>query len=244
MLTAAGFILATFPRCARLKTVRTVTVSASRNYHIHIAPGLLSLIGEQTRALFPKAKTAAIITDSNVRKLYLEPVMQSLSEAGLAPISYAIPPGEASKNAEQYLALLDWLCQNCMTRSGLIIALGGGVVGDLAGFTAATYLRGIPLVHVPTTLLAMVDSSVGGKTGIDLRAGKNLAGAFYQPSLVLCDTSTLDTLPDHVFKDGLAEVVKYGMIGSLCIDGNPHSPHTMTLSPRPYSLINNSYCLP
>ena len=194
--------------------MRTVTVSASRNYTILIAPGILSVIGEKVRELFPKAKTAAVITDDIVKELYLEPIAKSLSEAGLAPLCRSVPPGESSKSPKNYLALLDWLCENRLGRSDIIIALGGGVVGDLAGFTAATYMRGCPLVQVPTTLLAMVDSSVGGKTGIDLEAGKNLAGAFYQPSLVICDTKTLGTLPEHTFKDGLAEVIKYGMLGS------------------------------
>jgi 3-dehydroquinate synthase len=174
-------------------------------------------VGERVRVIFPKAKIAAIITDDNVKEFYLEPVSKSLSEAGFATVCFSIPPGENSKNSEQYLSLLNWLCENKVTRSDVIIALGGGVVGDLAGFAAATYLRGIPYVQIPTTLLAMVDSSVGGKTGIDLPAGKNLIGAFYQPSLVLCDISTLATLPENVFKDGCAEVIKYGMIASAAI---------------------------
>ena len=197
--------------------MRIVKVSASKNYDILIASGILEAVGEKTKSVFPKAKTVAIITDDNVKEFYLERVEKKLSQAGFSTVCFSIPPGEASKNAEQYFSLLNWLCKNKLTRSDIIIALGGGVVGDLAGFTAATYLRGIPFVQIPTTLLAMVDSSVGGKTGIDLPAGKNLAGTFYQPSLVLCDTETLNTLPEHVFKDGCAEVIKYGMLGSTKI---------------------------
>jgi 3-dehydroquinate synthase len=202
--------------------LRTIRVNAGGGYDIVISispDSLLHEVGDKIRAALPKAKIAAIITDDNVKKLYLEPVVKSFSTSH-SPlptpqlIHYSIPPGEDSKNGGQYLSLLDWLCENKLTRSDVIVALGGGVVGDLAGFTAATYLRGIPFVQIPTTLLAMVDSSVGGKTGIDLRTGKNLAGVFYQPSLVLCDTSALASLPESVFKDGCAEVIKYGMIAS------------------------------
>jgi len=166
------------------------------------------------RAALPKAKSAAVITDSNVGELYLGRCVKSLREAGLEVCSFSVPAGEASKSGAQYISLLNLLAEKRLARSDAIIALGGGVVGDLAGFVAATYLRGVPFVQVPTTLLAMVDSSVGGKTAIDLPAGKNLAGAFYQPSLVLCDTGTLATLPGEVFRDGMAEVIKYGMLGS------------------------------
>ena len=223
------------------QAVAAVSVRASRNYDVLIAPGLLSTIGEKVREIFPKAKTAAIITDDNVKKLYLEPVTRNLSAAALTTPYYSIPPGEASKNGEQYLSLLNWLCENKLTRSDIIIALGGGVAGDLAGFTAATYLRGIPLIQIPTTLLAMVDSSVGGKTGIDLPAGKNLAGSFYQPSLVLCDTKTLETLPELIFKDGIAEVIKYGMLGSVeileTLNFQTIIPVPTAAKPHPQSLV-------
>jgi 3-dehydroquinate synthase len=125
-----------------------------------------------------------------------------------------VPAGEKSKSAEQFFALHNWLAENEVTRSDALIALGGGVVGDLTGFVAATYLRGVPFIQIPTTLLAMVDSSVGGKTGIDIPSGKNLVGAFHQPSIVLCDTETLKTLSPEVFHDGCAEAVKHGMIRS------------------------------
>jgi len=179
-----------------------------------IAPGILPSIGEIIRALLPNAQKAAVITDDNVKELYLKPVMRSLEGIGLSAISLSIPPGEESKTGGRYLSLLGLLSENRLTRTDPIIALGGGVVGDLAGFAAATYLRGAPFIQVPTTLLAMADSSVGGKTGIDLPAGKNLAGTFYQPTLVLCDTDTLHTLPQAIFRAGCAEVIKYGMLCS------------------------------
>ena len=127
-------------------------------------------------------------------------------------VSYVFPAGEESKNGQVFLDLLNFLAENRLSRSDMIVALGGGVVGDLAGFAAASYLRGVRFLQVPTTLLAAVDSSVGGKTAIDLPAGKNLAGAFCQPSLVLCDTDTLNSLPTDIFRDGCAEVIKYGVL--------------------------------
>ena len=137
---------------------------------------------------------------------------ESLKSAGFSVVSYVFPAGEESKNGQVFLDLLNFLAENRLTRSDLIVALGGGVVGDLAGFAAASYLRGVRFLQVPTTLLAAVDSSVGGKTAIDLPAGKNLAGAFCQPSLVLCDTDTLNSLPTDIFRDGCAEVIKYGVL--------------------------------
>ena len=198
----------------KLTAMTTITVKLRQSYDVLIAPGILDLLGENVRKTLPRAKTAAVITDSNTGELYLARCINSLREAGLDICSFSVPAGEASKSGAQYISLLNLLAEKRITRSDVIIALGGGVVGDLAGFVAATYLRGTPFVQVPTTLLAMVDSSVGGKTAIDLPAGKNLAGAFYQPSLVLCDTDALNTLPDMVFRDGSAEVIKYGMLGS------------------------------
>ena len=189
----------------------TVTVNASKKYDIKIGSGLLPTIGREAAAL-GKAKTICIVSESNVWPLYGETVKESLENAHFSVISFVFPAGEESKNAETYLRLLNFLAQNRLTRTDLIIALGGGVVGDLAGFAAATYLRGIRFIQVPTTLLAAVDSSVGGKTAIDLPVGKNLAGAFCQPSLVLCDTDTLNSLPTEIFRDGCAEVIKYGIL--------------------------------
>lgn len=193
--------------------MRTVTVKASKTYEIIIGKDLLDNAGSiTTQKLNTENCSAAIITDDNVDKLYSQRLENSLINAGLKVIKYTIPHGEQSKNAVNYINILNFLAENHLTRSDFVFALGGGVVGDLAGFSAATYLRGIHLIQIPTTLLAMVDSSVGGKTGIDLESGKNLAGAFYQPDLVICDYNLLDTLPAHIFSDGFAEVIKYGMI--------------------------------
>ena len=193
--------------------MKKVTVNASRVYDIVIGKGILDRSGTLTKEVLEKPCAAAILTDSNVAPIYLERLEKSLLAAGFSVISYVIPAGEESKNAESYIAFLSFLAKNKITRSDCIFALGGGVVGDLAGFCAATYLRGVKLIQIPTTLLAMVDSSVGGKTAIDIPEGKNLVGAFYQPSLVICDYETLDTLPEQVFADGCAEVIKYGIIG-------------------------------
>ena len=191
--------------------MKTVTVSASRSYDIKIGPGLLASLGSEAAAL-GKAEKIAIVSDSNVFPLYGKTAEESLENAGFSVVSFVFPAGEESKNGNTYLALLSFLAENRLTRSDMLVALGGGVVGDLAGFAAATFLRGIRFIQVPTTLLAAVDSSVGGKTAIDLPAGKNLAGAFCQPSLVLCDTECLNTLPGDIFRDGCAEVIKYGIL--------------------------------
>ena len=191
--------------------MNTVTVNASTTYEVKIGSGLLPKLGAEVSAL-GKAGKVCIVSDSNVWPLYGHAAKNSLENAGLEVIHFLFPAGESSKNCSTYLQLLNFLAENGMTRSDHLVALGGGVVGDLTGFAAATYLRGIAYIQVPTTLLAMVDSSVGGKTGIDLKNGKNLAGAFYQPKLVLIDPETLKTLSDRVFSDGLAEVIKYGMI--------------------------------
>lgn len=189
----------------------TVTITASQTYDVLIGSGLLSQLGAAA-AKFGNAKKVCIVSDSNVWPLYGETAKRSLEEAGFQIISFVFPAGEASKNGITYLELLNYLAENQLTRTDLIVALGGGVVGDLAGFAAASYLRGIRFIQVPTTLLAAVDSSVGGKTAIDLPAGKNLAGAFWQPSIVLCDTDTLSTLPSDIFRDGCAEVIKYAIL--------------------------------
>lgn len=191
--------------------MKKVTVNASRVYDIIIEKGILDRVGEESAKVI-KPCAAAILTDSNVAPLYAERLEQSLISSGFAPVRFTITAGEESKSAESYLSFLNFLAENKITRSDCIFALGGGVVGDLAGFAAATYLRGIRFIQIPTTLLAMVDSSVGGKTAIDIPAGKNLVGAFYQPSLVLCDYEALDTLSEDIFADGCAEVIKYGII--------------------------------
>ncbi|MBR6595289.1 MAG: 3-dehydroquinate synthase [Oscillospiraceae bacterium] len=191
--------------------MKTVTVNASKSYDIKIGPGLLDTLGIEAASL-GKAKKIAIVSETTVYPLYGAQAESSLKNAGFEVVSFVFPAGEERKSAATYLELLNFLAENKLTRTDLIVALGGGVVGDLAGFAAATYLRGIRFIQVPTTLLAAVDSSVGGKTAIDLPAGKNLAGAFWQPSLVLCDTDTLASLPRDIFIDGCAEVIKYGIL--------------------------------
>jgi len=191
--------------------MNTVTVTASKTYDILIGSRLLPMLGQKAAEL-GKAKKACIVSDSNVWPLYGKIAQDSLTQAGFEVISFVFPAGEESKNGLTFLQLLNHLAEHKLTRSDLIVALGGGVVGDLAGFAAASYLRGIRFIQVPTTLLAAVDSSVGGKTAIDLPAGKNLAGAFCQPSLVLCDTDTLNTLSREIFLDGCAEVIKYSIL--------------------------------
>ena len=192
----------------------SIEVKASRCYQVLIDEGLLSRVGKKVRKIHPKAQKVHIVTDFHVYDLYQESVEKSLSQAGYEVTFSSFRPGEGAKGGYQYLTLLDDLAAEQITRSDMILALGGGVMGDLAGFAAATYLRGIPFIQVPTTLLAMVDSSVGGKTAINLTGGKNLAGAFYQPHLTLCDTAVLESLPETVYKDGFAEVIKCGMLGS------------------------------
>lgn len=189
----------------------TITVNASKKYDILIGSGLLPSLGAEVQKL-QKVQKVCIVSESAVYPLYGEAAASSLRQAGLEVCTFIFPWGEQSKNAQTYLSLLNYLAEHKLTRSDMIVALGGGVVGDLAGFAAATYLRGIRFVQVPTTLLAAVDSSVGGKTAIDLPTGKNLAGAFCQPSLVLCDTDLLKSLPNDIFLAGCAEVIKYGVL--------------------------------
>ena len=180
-------------------------------YEIRIDSGSMDRWGEAVASV-ARGRRCALITDSAVGPLYAQRVERSLQGAGFAVCTYTIPAGERSKNITTYGDILEFLAEHRLTRTDCIAALGGGVVGDLAGFAAATYLRGVDYVQLPTTLLAQVDSSVGGKTAVDLVHGKNLCGAFYQPRLVLMDPEVLFTLPDAVFSDGMAEVIKYGCI--------------------------------
>ena len=189
----------------------TVHVSASKSYDVLIGSGLLQSLGSYAASI-KNVKKVCIVSESNVWPIYGQIANQSLLDARLETVSFVFRAGEQFKNAAVYLDLLYFLADNHITRTDLIVALGGGVVGDMAGFAAATYMRGIPFIQVPTTLLAAVDSSVGGKTAIDLPVGKNLVGAFYQPELVLCDTHCLNTLPEDIFRDGCAEVIKYGVL--------------------------------
>lgn len=192
--------------------MKTIHINASKSYDVIIGSNLLDNIGQQLNFTLKKVCKIAIISDSNVFPLYGSIVSESLANSGFEVISYTFPAGESSKTADTYIEILNFLAENQLTRSDAILALGGGVTGDMAGFAAATFLRGIPYIQVPTSLLAMVDSSVGGKTAIDLPAGKNLVGAFYQPRIVICDLNTLNTLPESVFCDGCAEVIKYGVL--------------------------------
>ena len=193
-------------------TVHSVPVQLGRrSYAIKIAPALLQTLGAECARL-KFGERCAIITDKNAGKFYARTVFNSLLRAGFSPLLITVPAGETAKSLRTVESCYNQLAAHRLERKSFIIALGGGVVGDLAGFIAATYLRGIPFVQVPTTLLAQGDSSVGGKTGVNLRAGKNLVGSFYQPRLVLCDLDTLKTLPEREFRAGLAEVIKYGII--------------------------------
>lgn len=196
--------------------MRSVTVKTSATYEVLIGSGLLQKAGEAVKKVISPCK-AAIVTDSTVVHLYEETVRKSLTEAGFSVCTFVFPAGEASKNIHTLSHLLEFLAKEEMTRTDMIVALGGGVTGDLAGFGAAVYLRGISFVQIPTTFLAAIDSSVGGKAAVDLEAGKNLAGAFYQPKLVLCDTDVLQTLPEVVFADGIAEALKYGVLGDAAL---------------------------
>lgn len=192
--------------------MKKIKVRASKEYEIIIDNGILDSVGEYCLAALGSPRRALVLTDDNVAPLYLDRVRGSLEGSGFVTDPFVIPSGEGSKNTENLVSLLEFMAERRYTRSDIIVALGGGVVGDLGGFCAAVYLRGISFVQIPTTLLAATDSSVGGKTAVDLAAGKNLMGAFWQPSLVLCDPQTLDTLAPEVFADGMAEVIKYGVI--------------------------------
>lgn len=191
--------------------MQTLNVSlADRSYPIHIGKDLLS--NAQLILPYLKRKHVAIVTNTTVAPLYLDALSQSLQAVGVTVITIILPDGEAYKNTETLNKIYDALLENRCERSTTLIALGGGVIGDLTGYAAATYLRGVPFIQIPTTLLSQVDSSVGGKTGINHPFGKNMIGAFYQPQLVLADIGTLQTLPPREFSAGVAEVIKYGLI--------------------------------
>lgn len=191
--------------------MKKLTVKASKEYEVHIGNGILKNIGK----LFSekkKSEKVAIISDTNVAPLYLKCVEESLKKVNVDVCSFVLESGEKSKTGENFIKILNFLAQNSLSRKDTVIALGGGVVGDIAGFCAASYMRGIGFVQIPTSLLAMVDSSVGGKCAIDLDSGKNLAGAFYQPDFVLCDVELLKTLKEEFYFDAMAEIIKYAMI--------------------------------
>ena len=188
--------------------MQTITVKASRTYQVHIGTGLLDRAGELSAPLF-SGRRAVIVSDSNVWPLYGARVLSSLERAGFQAEPFVFPAGEASKNPQTLLELISFLAGRALSRSDGVFALGGGVTGDMAGLAAALYLRGVPCVQLPTSLLAVVDSSVGGKTAVDLPAGKNLVGSFYQPHLVLIDPDTRATLPPRELSGGMGEVIKY-----------------------------------
>ncbi len=196
------------------RNLRQIHVNAGGGYDVLIEPGILADAGDWIRKVLPGAEKALVVCDRSVLLPQGETVCLSIDDAGVTDCLCVLEGGEQNKNLATYASILESLAEKRLSRSDCVVALGGGVTGDMAGFAAATYLRGIAYVQIPTTLLAMVDSSVGGKTAVDLPSGKNLAGAFCQPSLVLCDPLALATLPDEVFRDGCAEVLKYGVLYS------------------------------
>jgi 3-dehydroquinate synthase len=211
--------------------IAVAVTTSSRDYEVVVGKDLLGSLGERVKRAV-HADTAFVVTDSNVGPLYLDRALASLDTAGLATASITLPAGEQHKTLTSYGAILDAMAHAGLTRDDVVVALGGGVVGDMAGFAAATYMRGIEVVQVPTTLLSMVDSSVGGKTAIDVAAGKNLVGAFLQPSLVVADIACLSTLTPYVFADGMGEVVKHAVLADSQLFG--------TLSERPLTQDTDS----
>jgi 3-dehydroquinate synthase len=220
----------------------------ARSYDIVIGPGVIDSLGARIAALQPGAKTF-IVTDENVARHVLASAQAVLDRAGIKKDSVVVPPGEASKSFGVFEQVCEAIIGSRMERGDLVIALGGGVIGDLAGFAAAVVRRGLDYIQVPTTLLAQVDSSVGGKTAIDSREGKNLIGAFHQPVLVVADTALLDTLPPREFRAGYAELVKYGLLGDAAFfdwleanwkdvfAGGPARDHAIAVSCRAKAAI-------
>lgn len=201
-----------------------IQVSTGKPYQVKIGEGLLSTAGAELKQLSAGYSKVAVIADSNVAPLYSAQVCESIGAAGYSVLPFSFPAGEASKSMNTVMEILSWLTDNSFTRSDLLVALGGGVTGDLIGFVASIYLRGVDYVQIPTTLLAAIDSSVGGKTAVNIPQGKNLVGSFWQPRLVLCDTATFSTLPESIFADGVAEAVKYGCIWDKALFGTLSDP--------------------
>ncbi len=203
---------------------QTVHVAlGDRSYDIQIGEGLLAQSGRWIAPLLARPRVA-VLTDENVAAQHLDAFRAGMAAEGIEVVALALPPGEATKGWEQFSRAVEWLLEQKVERRDVVVALGGGVIGDLAGFAAAVLRRGVRFVQVPTSLLAQVDSSVGGKTGINAPQGKNLIGAFHQPSLVLADTGVLATLPERDFLAGYGEVVKYGLLGDAAffdwLEGN------------------------
>ncbi len=194
-----------------MKKMEIVKVTASKEYNVHIGSGFLDSVGEMLTKI-KKPCRAVIVSDDTVFSIYGERVKKSLTDNGYSVCEFVFPHGEESKSLESFGKILEFCAENSITRTDLFVALGGGVTGDLTGFVASSYLRGVDFVQIPTTVLSMVDSSVGGKTAVNLKAGKNLCGAFYQPIAVYADCETLSTLPTETFNEGCAEIIKYGMI--------------------------------
>ncbi len=199
------------------ENLKTLRVNASSSYDVKIGRNILKDTGEIVCSLLPKCKIA-LITDDIVDGLYANTVISSLEKAGFTVVKFVFANGEQSKNICTYGEILNFLATNQLTRTDAVVALGGGVVGDIAGFASATYLRGIKYIQIPTTLLAQIDSSVGGKTAIDLDSGKNLVGAFCQPLVVICDVSVIDNLPFDTFVDGMGEMSKYAVLDKRVFD--------------------------
>lgn len=195
----------------RMATELTVDLG-QRSYPIHIGSGVLSALLNDVKALQAEGRSVALLTDRNVVDSHFDFVQNLKSETSGGVVIKSLPPGEPTKSLSNVELVCDWLTESKIDRTGALFALGGGVIGDLAGYCAASYLRGIDFYQAPTTLLAMVDSSVGGKTGVNLKSGKNLVGAFYQPQAVYVDTGVLKTLPTREFSAGMAEIIKYGML--------------------------------
>ncbi len=191
--------------------LKKIRVKASNSYDVVIGRDILKDSGEIISSVLPKCKIA-LITDDIVDGIYSLKVISSLEKAGFSVVKFTFANGEQSKNLTTYGEMLNFLAENELTRTDAVVALGGGVVGDMAGFTAATYLRGINYIQIPTTLLAQIDSSVGGKTAIDLASGKNLVGAFYQPAVVICDVSVINNLPYDTYIGGMGEMAKYAIL--------------------------------
>ena len=212
----------------RFSAVTSIRIKTSVPYDVTVGRGASELAPQFVRREMRKAGKVALVTDSTVGALYAGGMAAAFSGAGLDAAVFTFPAGEKSKNLSTYGDLMEFLAAHRLDRTDVVVALGGGVSGDLAGFAAATYRRGIDFMQIPTSLLAMVDSSVGGKTGVDLAVGKNLAGAFHQPRAVFCDTAFLETLPEAWRMDGMGEVFKYAILGDAALFGKlekaPASP--------------------
>jgi len=205
----------------------TITVHTGHPYPVHIGPGLLARAGGLAREICGCRKVC-VVSDSNVAPLYLQTAVESFGAAGFEVCSFVFPAGETSKRLETVAAIYEKLAAESFTRGDLLAALGGGVTGDITGFAAATWMRGIDFIQLPTSLVAQVDSSVGGKTGVDIPVGKNLVGAFHQPRLVVADTDTLSTLTPEYFTDGMGEVIKHACIKDAALFETLADPAAMS----------------